>query len=106
MGRPLHRQLLLAALIVTATACSDNGATTITSPAPPTSGGITEAFPGTLALNGAQSFSFTATTSGSITAKLTTLAPNTPVGVWLGVWDGARCAFGAGREDATQYDPS
>ena len=61
-------------------------------------------FTGTLALNGAQSFSFTATSSGSIIAKLTTLTPNTPVGVWLGVWDGTRCAFGSGREDAIQYD--
>ena len=109
LRRPLYRQLLLVVLIGVATACSDNGASSTTSVTSPSVGGIKETFPsapGTLTVNGAASFAFTSTTSGAITAKLVALAPNTSVGLWLGVWDGQRCAFGTGRVDALQYDPA
>jgi len=109
MGRHPLRQFLLVALVVTATACSDDGAISTTSNTLPSGGAVIVTLPsapGTLTVNGAASFSFVTLTAGSITAKLTTLAPNTPVGLWIGVWVGSQCAFGTGRVDALQYDPT
>lgn len=111
MNRRLLRQLLdialMVALVVTAAACSDNGASSVTS-TPPTIGGIQEPpFTGTLTRNGAKSFSFSSTTSGSIIATLTTLTSSLPgptpeVGLWLGVWDGTRCSSGVVNNSAVQ----
>lgn len=92
-------------LLATAVACSDNGATSTTSTVTSPSGGtVTETFTGTLTLNGAASFPFNSTTSGSITATLTSFTPDTTlqVGLWLGVWDGARCASGVVNDKIVQ----
>jgi hypothetical protein len=105
MCRPLYRQLLLIALVATATACSDSGATSTTaSVISPSGSTITESFTGTLTLNGAASFPFNSTTSGSMTATLTTFSPDTTlqVGLWFGVWDGARCFNGGANDKAVQ----
>jgi hypothetical protein len=103
--RPLLVVAALVALVVTAVACSDSNATSTTSAVTsPSSTTITESFTGTLTLNGAASFPFSSTTSGSMTATLTTFSPDTtlPVGLWFGVWDGSRCFNGGANDKAVQ----
>jgi len=104
MRRILLAQLLLLALAVTAAACSDDNATSVTTPVAPTGSSITETFAGTLNTNGAASFPFASTTSGSISASLTTFTPDTTlqIGLWIGVWDGARCSSGVANDKAIQ----
>jgi hypothetical protein len=107
------RTLLLASLIVSS-ACSDDGATTTTTTTPTPTGNITETFTGTLALNGAATFPFTALSSGALAATLTCIqpagCPDPPpavdttliVGMWLGVWANGTCQFGVANDDALQ----
>lgn len=73
------------AAALAAAACSDNTVTTPTT----TGATITETFTGTLTPNGAIPFPFVATVSGTITATLTTVSPDTtlPIGFALGTWN-------------------
>ena len=54
---------------------------------------ITEAFSGTVSVKGAATFSFAATTSGSVTASLRSISPDSSVlmGLALGTWNGSSC---------------
>jgi hypothetical protein len=72
--------------------------------APPTSTSVTEAFCGTLTLNGAKTHTFTVTASGGITAQLTDWMPdpNLQVGLSLGTWNGSLCQVVIDHPNATQ----
>jgi hypothetical protein len=65
---------------------SSNSPTTPTNP-------ITETFTGTINQNSAVTNTFSTTTSGTVTATLTALAPlaTVQVGFALGTWDGTTC---------------
>jgi hypothetical protein len=54
---------------------------------------ITEAFSGTLAVKGGTTFTFAAAGSGSVTAMLKTVSPDSTVllGLALGTWNGTSC---------------
>jgi hypothetical protein len=88
----LRRLTLASALLlaVFAAACGDDDSSTVT-PTPPVQ--ISEAFSGTVTVNGAFSHSFVAERAGQVTAQLTALAPDDTVtiGVALGTWNGSAC---------------
>ena len=89
---------MIAALSLAA--CNDNTATTTpTTPATTT----TETFTGTLTVNGAKTHQFASTSRGSVTATLTSLAPDSTatIGVALGTWNGTSCAIFLPNDQAT-----
>jgi hypothetical protein len=95
MRRSIPALLLLATLVTGAAGCDDNNnnntPTTPTTPTTPLT--FTETFTGTLNMNGAASFPFTAKTGGTVTATLQTIAPDATiaVGLYLGTWTGSVC---------------
>jgi hypothetical protein len=90
---------VIAAL--TSAACSDDLTTTPTEPTPTT---VTETFSGTVPPNGASSHNFSTGGSGSVTATIKTLAPDSQVtiGLALGTWNGASCQIVIARDNAVQ----
>ena len=68
---------------------STSTSTTTTSP----STLVTEAFSGTIAKNGAATFNFAATASGSVTAQVKSMSPDSSalIGLGLGTWNGVAC---------------
>ncbi len=54
---------------------------------------ITETYSGTVAVNGAATFSFGVTAAGSVTATYKTISPTATatMGIALGVWNGTSC---------------
>ena len=97
---PLWLVLVLAAFSVTGCVKTNNGSlpinplkptTTSTTPVP--TAPVTETFTGTLAAAGAASFPFNALGSGTVTATLTSLGPDSTVqvGFGLGYWTGTAC---------------
>jgi hypothetical protein len=101
--RRLIPGLLMLGLL--ATACGDDTPTTPTTPNPPTTPPITEPlFTGTLRTNGAATYPFTTTAGGTITATLTTLAPDSTVGIGLsiGTWTGSACQVVIANDNAAQ----
>jgi len=54
---------------------------------------VTEAFAGTLNINGGAAFPFTSSGAGSVSATLTSLGPDSPlsIGLGLGTWNGTSC---------------
>ena len=102
--RRLLPGILLFALMTGVAGCDDdteipNTPTTPTTPSTPTT---TITFDGTLARNGAMTTTFTATAGGTVTATLTTLAPDStvPVGLSLGAWTGSACQVSGISNDA------
>ena len=99
------RQFLLLFIIVilTAPACSDNNNTT-TTPTPTTPPPTTDTFSGTLSRNGAFTHQFVVVAAGSITATLTTVAPDstTAIGFSLGTWNGSACQIVLANDKAAQ----
>ncbi len=95
------RTFLLAALVAVAAACGDD-ATTPTTPTPPVT--VTETFSGTVTRNGAATHTFATQASGSVTATLTTLGPDSAlvVGLSLGTFNGSACQLVITKDDATQ----
>lgn len=83
-------RVLLGASLVAAAACGNN---TVTTPTPTTPTTLTETFSGTLTVNGAASHSFVVQTSGTVTAGINSLSPDSTavVGLSLGTWNGATC---------------
>jgi hypothetical protein len=77
--RSIARTLLLVVVATMAGGCDDD--TTPTTPTPPVL--VTETFTGALTVNGAQTHSFTTQAAGSLTATLTTVAPDNTVTVGL-----------------------
>lgn len=97
--RPSLTRLLLAVLLGVSAACSDEPITAPT-PGPP----VTDTFSGTLATNGAVTHPFDATSAGTITATLTSVAPDSAqaVGISLGTWNGTICHAILTNDAATQ----
>ena len=77
--RSIAGALLLVAVVTMAGGCDDTTTPTTPTPAPT----VTDTYTGTLTVNGAQTQSFTTQASGSLTATLTTLAPDSTVTVGL-----------------------
>jgi hypothetical protein len=90
---------LVIGLLVGATACGGDDDTVT---GPPTSTSVTETFTNILTLNGARVHTFTVTAPGSISALLTSLTPNNPVGLNLGTWNGSICQVILFNTNATQ----
>jgi hypothetical protein len=102
--RRLLPGILLLALAAGVAGCDDNNdtPTTPTTPTTPSTPTTTETFSGTLTRNGASSTTFTVTAGGTVTATLTTLAPDAtvPVGLSLGAWTGSACQVSGISNDA------
>jgi hypothetical protein len=87
--RVLCEVLVLALLVLTASACGDSTPPTTPDPPPdPT----TETFSGVLTVNGAQTFPF-ASNPGSVTAIMAALEPDAlaVIGMAIGTWSGTTC---------------
>jgi hypothetical protein len=95
-------RFLAVALAVSAVAC---GSGTTTAPTPTTPVTVTDTFAGTLTSNGAASYAFTTAASGTVTATLATLSPDTTlvVGMALGTWNGNACQIVLSKDSATQF---
>lgn len=95
-------RFLAVAFSLSAVAC---GSSTTTAPTPATAVTVTDTFAGTLTSNGAASYAFTTAASGTVTATLATLAPNTTlvVGMALGTWNGNACQIVLSKDSATQF---
>lgn len=80
------------------------GSSTTTTPTPTTPTTVTDTFSGTLTTNGAASYAFTTAASGTVTATLASLTPNTTlvVGIALGTWNGNACQIILSKDSATQ----
>jgi hypothetical protein len=105
MRRSISTLLLLAALATGAAGCNDDTPETPTTPTNPTTPlTFTETFTGTLNTNGAASSAFTAKTGGTVTATLTTVAPDATVavGIFLGTWTGSACQVVVANDNAVQ----
>lgn len=91
--------LLLSLVLVS---CGNDTPTTPTNPSAPTT--VTETFSGTVNQNGAVTHTFTTTTSGTVTATLTTLGPDSTfvIGMSLGTWNGATCQIVLANDQSTQ----
>jgi hypothetical protein len=101
MLRPI-RSLTLVTLVLALAACGDDDLVNPTDPTPPPT--FTETFSGTVTRNGAATHTFTTQASGTVTATLTTLAPDSTliVGMSLGTWNGTACQLVITKDDATQ----
>ena len=105
--RRLIPGILLLALVTGVAGCNDNN-NNITTPTTPTTttnqSTTTETFSGTLNMNGAVTYPFTAGTAGTITATLTTVSPDATVaiGLSLGSWTGSSCQISIANDAATQ----
>jgi hypothetical protein len=104
--RGLIPGLVLLGVLAGVAGCNKNDNTSTTpTPTTTTATPITEpAFTGTLKMNGAATYPFTATTGGTVTATLTTLAPDASIGIGLsiGTWNGAACQIVIANDNATQ----
>src|SRR5689334_10831985 len=91
----------LAAALATA-ACGDDSSSNI--PTTPTIPTTTDSFPGTLNPNGGRTHTFITARSGSITATLVSLGPDSglTVGFALGTWNGNACQQTLVKDNAVQ----
>lgn len=100
----LTRALAALMLLAASTACDDAGPTTPDDPDPePTN--YTETFAGVLSRNGALTFPFTATASGTATATLASVLPDNtvPLGFALGTWNGQSCNSVISNDNAIEF---
>ena len=105
MRRLIPGLLLLGVLAMSGAACSDDTTDpTPTNPTPSNPGTtVTEPpFTGTLRMNGAATYPFTATAGGTITATLTTLSGSENIGLSIGTWTGAACQVVIANDNAAQ----
>ena len=88
------------AIALGAGACSDETTPTTPTTAPAT---VTDTFSGTLTKNGAQSYQFITAASGTVTAIVSGIAPDTTliVGLSLGTWNGNQCQVVLSKDNAT-----
>ena len=93
--------VLALAAALTAAACGNDSITTPTTPTTPT---VTDTFNGTLTPNGGLTHTFITARSGSITATLTSLGPDSglTVGLLLGTWNGNACGVQLAKDNAVQ----
>lgn len=97
--RRLSNRFVTTVLALTVPALSAAGcgtttttdSTTLVAPTAPTA--IIEAFSGTVAVNGATTFTFSAMSAGSVAATLKSITPDSAVlmGLALGTWNGTSC---------------
>ena len=102
MPRFVTSALLLVSASLLAGCDSNTAAPTSPTPSIPVS--LTETFAGEVNRNGARTHSFLAEASGTITATLTTLAPETisAIGFSLGTWNGSACQIVIANDNAAQ----
>jgi hypothetical protein len=99
----MRRLAVLAfAAALTAAACGSND--TPTTPTAPSAPAVTDTFNGTLTPSGGATFTFITARSGSLTATLTSLGPDSglTVGLLLGTWNGNACAVQIVKDNAVQ----
>ena len=91
--RRLLPVILLLALATSLGGCNNNSTSpSTTTTTVPSTATTTETFTGTLHLNGAETFPFTATAGGTVVITLTTIPDGTPpIGMSLGTWTGSAC---------------
>jgi hypothetical protein len=100
----MPRSTILFALLLLAplasSACGSDDPVTPTEPEPVA---VTETFSGTLSPNGGRTYSFAVARAGTITAKISALAPDdtVKVGLAIGTWNGAVCAQSIPNDSAT-----
>jgi hypothetical protein len=101
MSRSLLRLVSLVAVTLTA-GCNTNNpfAVTPTAPTDP----VTATFTGRVTLNGASTHTFSATTSGRVTATLSSLSPDATAvaGFAMGEWTGVSCVERIANDSAVQ----
>ena len=97
--RALAAVAILAALVSAACGSGTSGTTTT-----PTNPVTTDSFTGTLTRNGAGTFTFITARSGSVTATLVSLGPDSglTVGLSLGTWNGNACQTVLAKDNAVQ----
>jgi hypothetical protein len=97
----MSRLRFLAVAFALSAAC---GGSTTTTPTPVTPVTVTDTFAGTLNANGAFSYQFTTAASGTVTATIATLAPNSTliVGIALGTFSQNACQIVLSKDSATQ----
>lgn len=99
----MMRRLTLLGLVLAMAACGDDNLPTGPTPTgpPPTT---TVNFTGTLNQNGAATHTFTSSASGTLTATLTALGPDSTqvIGLSLGTWNGNVCQIVLAKDNATQ----
>ena len=93
--------MLAIAAALAAAGCGSDTPTTPTTPSIPVT---TDTFPGTLTPNSGRTHLFITARSGSITATLTSLGPDSglTVGLALGTWNGNACAIQLAKDNAVQ----
>jgi len=88
-------RLAVVAVVAMTAGAAGCGSDTTTTPTTPTStpASITESYKGTVGVNGAATFSFGVTASGSVTATYTSMSPASAatMGLALGIWNGSSC---------------
>jgi hypothetical protein len=89
-------------LALAATGCSSDDDLIPTTPTTPVT--VTETYADTIGRNGARTHNFSSQASGTVTATLTTLSPDSAlvVGFALGTWNGSLCQQVLVKDDATQ----
>ena len=94
--------LLIVATIVGATGCDTRNPVTPTPPSDPTL--VTDTFDGSIAVNGAATFSFLTGSAGPVTATLQTVTPDSAavLGLAIGTWNGTSCQVVLANDKATQ----
>jgi hypothetical protein len=93
--------VVLALVMLGAAGCDDEPElpTTPSNPTPT----VTESFTGTLNRNGAQSFSFSVSANGQVTATLAELSSSSvPISIALGNWNGTTCQVVLANDNAIQ----
>ena len=95
---PIRALLLLAPL---AAACGSNNSPT--TPTTPTPVAVTEQFSGTLTRNGGVTHDFAVQQAGTVTARITALAPDEAalIGLAIGTWNGLLCQQTLPNDKAT-----
>ena len=97
-------QRILVPMLFAAAAAWGCGSDTTTPPLTPTPAPTTEQFSGDLNRNNATTHPFTVTGTGSVTATLTTVAPDSTIaiGMALGTWNGTSCQVIIANDRAIQ----
>jgi hypothetical protein len=93
--------LAIVAALAAAACGDDSSSTTPTTPTIPTT---TESFTGVLNQNGGRTHTFITARSGSVTATLVSLGPDSglTVGLSLGTWNGNACQVTIPKDNAVQ----
>jgi hypothetical protein len=96
-------RVFLLLLLATAIAGCGNDLTS-TPPTTPTAPTVTDTFTGTLTRNGGVTHPFVGSSSGTVTATLTSVAPDATVvvGLSLGTWNGNACQVVLAKDNAVQ----